>query len=335
MTQTLLEIRDLKTYAEYNGRFLRIVDGISFDIRKGEIVALFGECGCGKTTTAYSIMGGIKYMPGVIEGKIYLEGENLLESLSTICSLENKDGRLEIKKDVRRWNKVYRERMREVRGKRLFLVMQGAKSNLNPYWKVRKQVEAISGLNHVADVFESMHLKNKMSHYPHQLSGGECQRVLLAMAFVSQAELLIIDEPTVGIDVLLKEEITQLLKKYCDNVDKQSILLISHDLDLIKEIADRIVVMCSGKIVEAGNKDSIINTPKHPYTKMLIESFNIPKEANNLLTVIKGSTPLLDREYTECRFFSRCEKKDESVCSFQQPNIIDTGDAHFVRCFKG
>lgn len=295
--EVLLKIKDLKTYAENNGRFLRIVDGVSFDIKENEVVALFGECGCGKTTTASSIMGIVRYMPGVVGGEIYLKCMgNLLEGLDK-------------SKNMNRWKKEYERRMEKVRGRKLFLVMQGAKSSLNPFWTARRQVEKVSNSGNVEDIFEKLCIGGKMERFPHQLSGGECQRVLLAMALATQPELLIIDEPTVGIDEELMKEIIDLLIEY---KKQHSILLISHDIKVVQNLADRVVVMCRrGRIVESGNKDEIIYTPKHPYTKMLIESFKIPENKDEPLSTIT----LLDKGNNGCRFYSRCEEdvKDE-IC---------------------
>ncbi|MEW6618006.1 MAG: ABC transporter ATP-binding protein [bacterium] len=344
MTDILLKIEDLKSYAEENRGFLRIVDGISFEVKKDEVVALFGECGSGKTTVAYSIMGAVRYMPGIIAGKIEFKGNgDLLEKLRIMCQIKRDDnGRLEIKKDVRKWNKIYEKKMREVRGKGLFLVMQGAKSSLNPFWKVKDQGAYITKNRNIDSIFKELELGDKMARFPHQLSGGECQRALLAMGLASGAELLIVDEPTVGIDDHLKDEIINLLKDYKEGkgsfkktTSKHSLLLITHDFKVIEELADRIVVICSGRVVESGNKDEIANNPKHPYTKMLIESFKTKDEKGKplpLLSVSEGDIPHLDREYKGCRFYSRCEVKQDK-CSSEEPEMVEYG-THAIRCWQ-
>ncbi len=335
---TLLKIEGLKVYAGGNREFLRIVNDVSFEIKDGEVLALFGECGSGKTTIAHSIIGIINYIPGIIGGKIFLKGENLLEGLDKVCLVSNNGSVLEIKKEIKRWRKEYEERMRRIRGKKLFLVMQGASSSLNPFWNIREQVEMYSvNKSKVEGIFRRLKIANRMQHYPNQLSGGECQRALLAKILISQADLLIIDEPTVGIDEELMEEIIKLFieyknGKFGDN-SAYSMLLISHDLQVIKELADKIVVICGGRVVELGDKEEVIKNPRHPYTKRLIESNEVPTNKNEPLPVIKGFIPLVYKEYKGCMFCSRCEVKGE-ICSFQEPELIDLGKNHIVRCYN-
>lgn len=308
---TLLKIEDLKTYVTDNGRLLRIVDGVSFDIREGEVVALFGECGCGKTTTAFSIVGAIRDIPGVVGGNIYLQGAGSL--------LKN--------------GKYDKEKMENARGKGVFLVMQGAKSSLNPFWQIKRQVGYVSKNKEVKNILEKLCLGDKIEQFPHKLSGGECQRALLAMGLLSLSKLLIIDEPTVGIDEKLGDKIIELLKEYKEDRSgcnsNRAILLISHDLEIIKKLADRIVVMCSGRIVEEGNKEEIINNPRHPYTERLIKSFQI--STKEVLPVINGVPQLFYEEYKGCRFYSRCEVGEEK-CLLSEPGMSGN-DSHWVRCY--
>lgn len=254
----LLKIENLMTYATHNGESLKIVDGLSFEIKKNEVVALFGKCGCGKTTTAHSIMGVVRYKPGVIAGTISFKGKVLMKN-----------------------GKYDETQMKEVRGKKLFLVMQGAKSNLNPFWNIKKQIKYVSKkrMEEVEDILQKLCLGNMMKRIPDKLSGGECQRALLAMGLTSQSDLLIIDEPTVGIDEDLSKEVINLLREYKKgnggNNSNRSLLLISHDLKIIEELADRIVVMRNGKIVETGDKETILKKPQYSYTKELISTLSV------------------------------------------------------------
>lgn len=342
--QSLLKIKDLKVYIkDEKARLLRIVDGVSFEVKENEAVGLFGECGCGKTTTINAIMGLINGIPGVINGEIWFEKTNLLDKLNKICCVEKKDCKLIIKKDVKEWQKIYDQQMVKIRGNKIFLVRQGAKSNLNPFWKIKHQVAEIGKKNGIKidTIFEKLEIKDKIEHYPHQLSGGECQRVLLTMGFASGAKLLAVDEPTVGIDEKLRTKIIELFREYKDKEDKEdksgetsscySLLIISHDLQIIKEIVDKVVVMCSGEVVETGSKNEVIYHPKHPYTKILIESYSISSVKAKSLPTIKGLSHSLYEKSQGCRFYIRCGNKHKNKnCSSKEPNI--TGNTHTVRC---
>lgn len=307
MSDVLLKVEGLKCYKDKS----LILDGVNFKIEEGESISLFGRCGSGKTTIALAIMGLISYSPGHIEGKIEFQGKAILNERIM---------------DKRLYN--------EIRGKKIFLVMQNAKSKLNPFWKVKSQVEEVYFLNHrnkdmkdkvVEEVFERLHLKNRMTYYPHQLSGGECQRVLLAMGIISSPNLLIIDEPTVGIDPPLMEEVIKLLKEY---KEKHSLLIISHDIRIISDenLADKVVVICNGQDIETGLTKDIMNSPKHPYTVRLLR---INKISQN------GSLPVMEEDnnpsHYGCKFYSNCESKTQE-CKEKKVIPLKDNSNHQVRC---
>ncbi len=327
----LLEVKNLKTYFYNHDRrqFVRVVDGVGFDIDCGETVALFGESGSGKTQTACSLMGLIPHLPGIVAGQIWFEGRDLLEGLDEICRVE--DNR--IIKDAHAWNKrfEYEKRMKGIRGKRMSLIMQGAKSALNPFQRIEFQVKEaclLSGREDkeademVAHLFDRLGLHERMGYYPHQLSGGTCQRVVMAMALVSSSSLIIADEPTTGLDFPLRVKIVELFEEIKDKV---SLLLITHEIEIVRRLAKRIVIMYAGRVIETGSREMIDN-PAHPYTKKLV------LELGHDSLDIQSLTPDLFNLPAGCKFYDRCEiRKDR--CKISEPELKEIADGHMVRCF--
>jgi len=262
MNQTILEIKDLRvSFNLPDGKVSKAVDRVSLKINQGEILALVGASGSGKSLTALSIMGLLPSAADLAGGEITFESEDLL--------------------------KASQDRMRQIRGNKISLIFQEPKSALNPVFDIAYQMEEVlsahTGLdkasivkkieNALMDVGLS-DTKKIINDYPHQLSGGMCQRVMIAQALLTGPRLLIADEPTSNLDVTFQAEILELLKKIREK-SALSILLISHDLALVSNIADRIAVIQSGTIVETGSVKEIFNAPKHPYTKQLLDAVKI------------------------------------------------------------
>lgn len=320
--ETLLEIRDLKTSFKTLRGSITAVDGVSFEVKKGEILAIVGESGCGKSVTSQSIMRLYNEKELVsYSGEILLEGKDLL-------SLSEKE-------------------MRNVRGNDIAMVFQDALSSLNPVFTIGDQIiEAIRMHQNISKkearekAIEMLRLtgipipEKRVDVYPHEMSGGMRQRSMIALALSCKPKLLIADEPTTALDVTIQaqimELITELNKKY-----GMGIMLITHDLGVVANSCDRVVVMYLGQIVEEGTVDEIFKNPLHPYTQGLIKSVPTTKtDSSEKLYTIKGVVPLLSEAGEGCRFYNRCEHATEK-CKMCKPELCTTDiEEHKVRCFK-
>lgn len=319
--ETLLEVKNLKTSFKTLRGSVTAVDGVSFEVKKGEILAIVGESGCGKSVTSQSIMRLynekelVKY-----SGEIILEGKDLL-------SLSEKE-------------------MRSVRGNDIAMVFQDALSSLNPVFTIGDQIiEAIRMHQNISKkearekAIEMLRLtgipipEKRVDAYPHEMSGGMRQRSMIALALSCQPKLLIADEPTTALDVTIQaqimELITELNKKY-----GMGIMLITHDLGVVANNCDRVVVMYLGQIVEEGTVDEIFKNPLHPYTQGLIKSVPTTKtDSSKELYTIKGVVPLLSEAGEGCRFYNRCEYASVKCKSCKPELRSSTVEGHNVRCF--
>ncbi|MFR0665579.1 MAG: ABC transporter ATP-binding protein [Faecalimonas umbilicata] len=293
---TLLSIRDLQTSFFLKRGELKGVDHVSFDIYKGETIGIVGESGCGKSLTALSIMNLVPKPKGkIIGGEILFKNENLLEKTDK-----------EIKK---------------IQGKDIAMIFQEPMTSLNPVltigWQISENMRNHCHISRAEAKKRTIEMLKKVNipmperryhEYPHQLSGGMRQRIMIAMALACNPSLLICDEPTTALDVTVQAEILRLI----DSLKKEnnmSVLLISHDLGVISELADRVIIMYAGEIVEIGKVDEIFTDPKHPYTKALLKSVpKIDKLGKERLYMIPGSVPDLVNISEQCRFADRCEK---------------------------
>ncbi|BBE31503.1 dipeptide/oligopeptide/nickel ABC transporter ATP-binding protein [Tepiditoga spiralis] len=326
MNNKLLEVKNLKTYFETDQGTVKAVDGINFFIEKQKTVGIVGESGSGKTVTAQSI---IQIMPW--PGKI-IDGEVLFyKNEKEIIDLAKLDPKGKI--------------IREIRGKEIGYIFQEPMTALSPIHTVGSQIiEAIRIHNSMLTKKEARKkaitlLKNvgipspekKINDYTFQLSGGMRQRVMIAMALSCNPKLLIADEPTTAIDVTLQAQIIKLLKDLQKKYE-MSILIITHDLAVIAEMADEVIVMYLGKIVESGTVFDIFDNPKHPYTKALLKS--IPnKTSKKYLDTIKGMVPDAFSIPNGCEFEPRCEFSIKGKCNKYKPPIIEIKKGQFVRCF--
>jgi len=320
MSQIELDVRNLKvSFSTPQGNFLA-VNGINFQLHSGETLALVGESGCGKTVSALSILRLLPEPPAKItSGEIIFSGRDLL-------SLNAKQ-------------------MREIRGKEIAMIFQDPMTSLNPVLTVGEQVietllrhkslkkEALKISAQLLGKVELPSPEEKLKQYPHQLSGGMRQRVMIAMALACEPKILIADEPTTALDVLIQAQILELL----ENLKKEtgmSMLLITHDLGVVTEIAERVMVMYAGEGVETGPTKDLLDSPHHPYTKGLISSrphLGSTREKGQRLTEISGSVPTPHQRPTGCAFHPRCDWSTEQ-CKTQKPLLQNTNQNRQFSC---
>jgi oligopeptide/dipeptide ABC transporter ATP-binding protein len=318
MSTPLLRVDDLRTYFFLKAGVLKAVDGISFDISEREAVGLVGESGCGKSVTAFSIM---RVIP--VPGKI--AGGSIRFRNKAILGLNN-------------------EEMSKIRGKDISMVFQDPMTYLNPVFSTGEQItEAIllhqpSSKQEAAERgVELLRLtgipepKKVMSYYPHQLSGGMRQRVLIAMAVACNPSILIADEPTTALDVTVQAQILRLINELKQNL-KMSLLLITHDLRIVADMCDRVYVMYAGKIVESGSVWQIFEDPLHPYTAGLLSCVLSIEEVKKTIATIEGVVPHLIDPPSGCRFRERCSFAMEK-CRLEDPTLIEIENGHSVSCF--
>ena len=316
-SNVLLEVKDLYTYFYTTKGVVRAVDGVSFTLNKGEVLGIAGESGCGKSTLAYSIIRLVPPPGKIKSGEIYFMGENIL--------------------------KMDRETFRKkVRWKGISMIFQGAMNALNPVYTVGDQIaevimihEGLSKREAYVRVYKLLSLvgidPRRAHSYPHELSGGMRQRTLIAMALALSPSLVIADEPTTALDVVVQAQIMNLLKKLQRDL-KTSIILITHDLSLIAEIADKVAIMYAGKIVETGTSEQIYYNPQHPYTKGLLAAIPRIRGEITKLEWIPGVPPDLRNPPPGCRFAPRCKFKFEP-CDKEEPPVIEIEPGHYVSCW--
>lgn len=321
MTENILcSIKDLKTYFTTEAGVAKAVDGVSFDIFKGEILGIVGESGSGKSVTSLSINRLIPNPPGeIVGGTIHFKGIDL--------------------------TKLSWEEMRSYRGKEIAMIFQEPMTSLNPVFKIGMQLtEVVTKHNNVSKeeafnrsvkMLEKVGIPEpvkRMNEYPHQFSGGMRQRVMIAMALLNSPSLLIADEPTTALDVTIQAQILDLMLEVKKQQEEAAILLITHDLAVVAETCDRVIVMYGGKIQEIASVYSLFDTPLHPYTKGLLESLPRPgNKLKNRLTAIKGMVPPIIDMPKGCKFCTRCDVAIPQ-CHSIEPELIHIKDDHYVRC---
>ena len=320
MSDKLLEVKNLQTYFFTDDGVVKSVDDVSFSVDRGKTLGIVGESGCGKSITSLSIMQLVETPPGkIVGGEIIYEGENLL----------NKS----------------KDEMRKIRGGEIAMIFQEPMTSLNPVFTVGQQIMEALMLHTDMDkakakerAIEMLKMvkiplaEKRFNEYPHQLSGGMRQRVMIAMALSCNPKLLICDEPTTALDVTIQAQILDLINELKEKLGT-SIMMITHDLGVIAEVADDDMVMYAGKIVEYGKADDIFESPKHPYTNGLMQC--IPKltdEDHTRLSVIPGMVPSFDQMPKGCAFCPRCSEA-KKICEERMPELIKA-DGQMVRCFK-
>ena len=320
--RTILEVKNLKTYFYTEDGVVKSVDGVDFSVKRGEVMGLVGESGCGKSVTSLSIMRLVGVPGKVIEGEIIFDGKDVL--------------------------KLPESEMVHIRGNRISMIFQQPQSSLNPVFKVGDQIAEVLNihrdLGRQAGWGRAIELLNlvgipdaaRRAHsYPHELSGGMAQRVMIAMALACIPELLIADEPTTALDVTIQAQILDLLRDLRTKVDA-AIILITHDLGVIAELAERVAVMYAGRIVEQTDVKQLFADPKHPYTQGLIGSIPVLGRMVDELAVIPGAVPNLIGLPPGCKFAPRCLARVEhnlTICTEEEPELLPMAPGHNVRCW--
>ena len=318
----LVDIENLKTYFYVRDQVAKAVDNVSLRIAPGETLGLVGESGCGKSVTAHSIMRLIPEPPGkIVDGSILFEDQDIV-TLSEAS-------------------------MRKIRGNKISMIFQEPMTSLNPVFTVGDQVAEVIKLHkrlsksdlddRVVEMFQLVGIpdaKTRLNEFPHQMSGGMRQRVMIAMALACNPRLMIADEPTTALDVTIQAQILDLMNNLKTETGA-AILFITHDLGVIAEMAQKVAVMYAGKIVEYTDVQTLFSHPGHPYTIGLMESIPVfgKSTVKNRLKTIKGTVPSLFNLPQGCCFSNRCPDVFDA-CTDIEPDIYSTGENHFVRCLK-
>lgn len=319
MKNPILNVQNLKTYFYKDGDISRAVDGISFTIREGETLGLVGESGCGKSVTSLSILRLIPNPPGkIVGGEIHFNGQDILQLP------ENK--------------------MQKIRGNNISIIFQDPMTSLNPAFtcgfqieetlKLHQKLEKKLARNKTEELLRRVGIPDPAktaTNYPHQLSGGMRQRVMIAMALSCNPQVLIADEPTTALDVTIQSQILNLLQEF-QKKSGMAILMITHDMGVIAQVADRVVVMYAGKSIESGTVKEIFLDPKHPYTQGLLLSLPALNQTTDRLSEMPGTVPNPTMFHPGCRFAPRCSFVRD-ICREREPLPFPVKDEHIVACW--
>ena len=325
----LLEVKDLKTHFFTENGIVRAVDGVSFTIERGKTVGLLGESGCGKSVTGYSILHLINTPGRIVGGEILLHRQRGGEAVINLLSYGTRS-----------------EEIRRIRGSEIAMIFQEPMTSLDPLFTVGNQIsEAIlvhekiskrAALDRAVELLEKVRLpqpRQLLDRYPHQLSGGMRQRMMIAMALVGPPSLLIADEPTTALDVTTEGQILDLLHSLQAEFN-MAMLFITHDLGVISEMAEEVIVMYLGRVVEKTDIQSLFDAPRHPYTQALLESIpKIGEKSAGPLKVIEGMVPSPFDIPSGCPFHPRCGHFMQGVCNTAYPALIELDETHQARCF--
>ena len=319
--EIILEVKNLVTAFDTEGGRIRAVDDVSFHIKKQQTLGIVGESGCGKSVTALSIMRLLPKPTGIIEsGQILFNGSDLVQ--------------------------LPAERMHEIRGKRISMVFQEPMTSLNPVHRIGKQVGEVYRL-HFSEMSENEIRQNslellqkvgipepeqRMEEYPHQISGGMRQRVMIALALACKPDILIADEPTTALDVTIQAQILDLMHNLQSETG-MAVMVITHDLGVIAETCEDVVVMYAGKVAETASAVELFKNPKHPYTQGLLDSIpRLETPRKTKLNIIKGIVPSLYELPSGCRFRNRCPHAMD-ICAGDPPPMISVAKDHFAACY--
>ncbi len=322
MSENLLEVRGLKTHFMTRDGVVQAVDGVDLSVRRGEVLGVVGESGCGKSVTALSVLGLVPYPGEIVAGEVMFDGVDLTE--------------------------LSQRRLAKLRGDRISMIFQQPTSSLNPVFRAGDQIAEMYELHRdwSEEVEEEKAIEmlakvgipdpgRRARSYPHELSGGMAQRVMIAMALACDPDLLIADEPTTALDVTIQAQILDLMRALVIETGT-AVVLITHDLGLVAEMADRIAVMYAGQIVEETDVETLFDDPKHPYTRGLIGSIPVLGDVRDELDTIPGVVPNLVDLPRGCRFADRCAARVENdleICWTEDPELLPLGDDHVVRCW--
>ncbi len=318
----LLEIKDLRTYFFTRDGTVKAVDGVSLNVRRGEVRGLVGESGCGKSMTAMSMLQLVDKPGKIVSGEVWFKGENLL--------------------------KKTRHEMTSIRGKQIAVIFQEPKSSLNPVLKVGSQLLEVlrvhQDVGRPAKESEAIRMlkevgipdpDRRVQNYPHEMSGGMAQRVMIAMGMACAPDLLIADEPTTALDVTIQAQVLDLIRHLRDQ-KQMTVILITHDMGIVAEMADVVTVMYAGTAVEEAPTLDLFDAPLHPYTRGLIDSIPVMGKVKERLDVIPGTVPSLIDMPPGCRFAPRCRARVENGlerCLVDEPHMIEVNPNHKVRCW--
>ncbi len=318
----LLDIRDLRTYFYTLDGVVKAVDGVDFHVRRGEVVGLVGESGCGKSVTALSVMQLIARPGKILSGEVWFDGTNLLE-------LPPKD-------------------LPSIRGQRISMIFQQPTACLNPVYnteyqlaevyKIHQGIKRKVGRKKALELLQIVGISDpvkRLKAFPHELSGGMAQRVMIAMALACTPELLIADEPTTALDVTIQAQILDLMRTLQSGLG-MAIILITHDLGMVAEMAERIAVMYAGQIVEEAEVRTLFKEPLHPYTVGLLGSVPVLGQDKDMLASIPGNVPNLIDLPPGCRFAPRCQARIDNgleICLEENPKLLPAAPRHTARCW--
>lgn len=319
ITEPLLKVQDLKVHFYTLRGVVHALERIAFSLNRQETLGLAGETGCGKSVTARSILRLIDPPGRIISGNIWFEGQNLLT--------------------------LDEAAMRSIRGGKISMIMQEPKMSLNPVIRVGAQIAETliihdhslnrrSAKKQAIDMLAQLGIADPtriVRRYPHELSGGMCQRVMIAMMLVTRPQLLIADEPTSALDVTIQAQILELIQKLISEI-KTSVLMITHDLGVMAETCDRVAIMYAGDMVEMGSVRSVLKDPQHPYTQGLLQTVPDKSSPDQPLFSIKGNVPSLLDPQTSCRFAPRCESV-MGRCRHELPPLFKLNGDHQAACF--
>lgn len=320
MSDILLNVKGLKTFYTGGDEIVPAVDGVDIQVREGEFLGLVGESGCGKSTVVRSIMGLIDIIyTEIAAGEVLYNGVNLL--------------------------KLSRKELYKLRGKEISMIFQNPLTSLNPVYTIGDQIAETVRLHNsvtkkearqkAVDLLKMVGIpdpETRIRDYPHQLSGGMQQRVLIAIALANQPKLLIADEPTTALDVTIQAQILELIRSLRKKLNI-SMVMISHNMGVIAETCEKMMVMYGGVIVESGDTKTIFRDPKHPYTQGLLQAVPKLTDSKDKLFNIKGQVPVFHVPVTQCRFCDRCEYVEEQ-CRQQEPKLVPLENGSCVRCWK-
>jgi oligopeptide/dipeptide ABC transporter ATP-binding protein len=322
VSQPLLEVKSLRTHFFTSDGIVQAVDAVSFHVDRGEVLGLVGESGCGKSITSLSILRLVPFPGKVVGGEVWFAGRNLLE--------------------------LPMDEMPSIRGRQIAMIFQQPQSSLNPVQRAGEQVGEAMEIHldlsneeiesRVLDLLNQVGIPDPLRRaesYPHELSGGMAQRVMIAMALAAGPDLLIADEPTTALDVTIQAQILDLIRRLNRDLG-MGVILITHDLGVVAEMADRVAVMYAGEIVEQSAVRPLFREPKHPYTQGLIGSIPTLGIVKEELEVIPGVVPTLVDLPPGCRFASRCKARVQlglEVCTRVKPELLPVADGHLVRCW--
>jgi oligopeptide/dipeptide ABC transporter ATP-binding protein len=318
----MLEVRGLKTYFYTEAGVVKAVDGVDFYVDRGEVLGIVGESGCGKSVTSFSIMRLLSQPGRIVAGEVIFDGRDLL--------------------------KLSDDAMVSIRGNRISMIFQQPTSCLNPVFRVGDQLSEVleihqtlgkqAGRARAIDLLKMVGIpepEKRVDAYPHELSGGMAQRVMIAMALACLPELLIADEPTTALDVTIQAQILDLLKRLQSEMGA-AIILITHDLGIVADMCERVAVMYAGRIVEEAAVEEIFENPRHPYTVGLLGSIPVLGVVKDKLEVIPGTVPNLINLPAGCQFAPRCLARvehDLRICTEQEPELKLVSPQHSVRCW--